>query len=77
MKKVFLLAVAMVMFVSARAQHSVGTFSVVPKVGFNLANLAGDVSHNSMKFALAAGGDVVYQLSDLIALSGGAMVSMQ
>ena len=76
MKKILLLAV---MFVSltASAQQKVGTFSVIPKAGFNLANLAGDVEGNSMKLGLVAGADVMYQVTPIIAVSGGAFYSMQ
>ena len=77
MKKVLLVAVAMVMAVSARAQHDVGSFSLIPKVGFNLANMAGDISNNSIKIGLVAGADVMYQVTDLVGLSGGLYYSMQ
>ncbi|MBQ4387707.1 MAG: PorT family protein [Prevotella sp.] len=77
MKKVLLLAVAMVMAVSANAQHSVGSISLIPKVGINLANLAGDINDNSMKVGLVAGADIMYQVTDMIGLSGGLYYSMQ
>lgn len=77
MKKIILLAVAMVMTLSVSAQHKTGSVSLIPKVGFNLANLAGDVSNNSIKFGLVAGADVMYQVSPLVGLSGGLYYSMQ
>ena len=77
MKKIIMLAVAMCMAVSISAQHRVGSISIIPKVGFNLANLAGDVNGNSIKFGMAGGADAMYQLSDLVGLSGGLMLSMQ
>ncbi|MBQ2208716.1 MAG: porin family protein [Prevotella sp.] len=77
MKKILMLAVAMCMAVSVSAQHSVGSISLIPKAGFNLANLAGDVNGNSIKFGFVGGADVMYQLSDLVGLSGGALFSMQ
>lgn len=77
MKKIILLAVAMVMTLSVSAQHKTGSVSLIPKVGFNLANLAGDVSNNSIKFGLVAGADVMYQMSPLVGLSGGLYYSMQ
>ena len=70
-----MLAVAMCMAVSISAQHRVGSISIIPKVGFNLANLAGDVNGNSIKFGMAGGADAMYQLSDLVGLSGGLMLS--
>lgn len=72
-----MLAIAMFMAISVSAQSSVGSVKLIPKVGFNLANLAGDVSGNSIKFGLVGGADVMYQLSDLVGLSGGALLSMQ
>lgn len=77
MKKVLVVALAMMMAVSANAQHRVGSISIIPKVGFNLANMAGDISNNSMKFGLVAGADAMYQLSGLVGLTGGLYLSMQ
>lgn len=77
MKKVILLAFAMIVTLTASAQHSVGSITLTPRVGINLANFAGDVSDNSMKFGLFAGADAQYQLSTLVGLSGGVFYSMQ
>ena len=77
MKKILMIVAFMVVTLSASAQHSVGSISLIPKVGFNLANLAGDVNGNSIKFGLVGGADVMYQLSHLVGLSGGALLSMQ
>lgn len=77
MKKILLLAVALVMTLSVSAQHSTGSISLIPKVGINLANLAGDISDNSIKVGLVAGADVMYQLSPLVGLSGGLYYSVQ
>jgi len=77
MKKFMILAVMMVATLTASAQQEEGTWSVTPKVGFNLANLAGDVEHNSMKFGLAAGAEAMYQFTPMIGLSAGLLYSMQ
>ena len=77
MKKFLLLAVVMFANLTASAQQDVGTWSVIPKLGFNLANLAGDVSNNSIKFGLVVGGDVLYQVSPLVGVSAGAFYSVQ
>ena len=77
MKKFLLLAVVMFANLTASAQQDVGTWSVIPKLGFNLANLAGDVSNNSIKFGLVVGGDVMYQVSPLVGVSAGAFYSVQ
>lgn len=77
MKKIIMLVVAMIATVSANAQQDAGTWSLTPKVALNLSNLAGDIENNSMKVGLAAGADVMYQVTDIIGLSAGLMYSMQ
>ena len=71
MKKILLLAVVMSVCLTASAQQPQGTWSLTPKVGFNFANLAGDINDNSMKFALTIGADAMYQVSPTIGISGG------
>ena len=41
MKKILLAAVLMLSSMAAFAQHEVGTFTLQPKVGLNLANITG------------------------------------
>ena len=62
---------------TASAQQPEGTWSLTPKVGFNFANLAGDINDNSMKFALTIGADAMYQVSPTIGISGGLFYSRQ
>ena len=61
---------------TASAQQEVGTWSVTPKVGFNLAKVT-DTEDTSMKFGLVAGADLMYQVNELFAISAGAFYSMQ
>ena len=56
MKKIMMIAALMVVAVTASAQRSPGDQTLKPFVGFNLANLAGDINDNSIKFAIAAEG---------------------
>ena len=77
MKKLFLMAVMMAATITASAQQPTGSWSITPKVGINLANLAGDVSNNSIKVGLTAGAEAMYQITPLIAVSGGVMYSVQ
>ena len=77
MKKILLLAVVMSVCLTASAQQPEGTWSLTPKVGFNFANLAGDINDNSMKFALTIGADAMYQVSPTIGISGGLFYSRQ
>lgn len=77
MKKLMIIAAMMVATLAANAQQATGTFSITPKVGINLANLAGDVDGTSMKLGLVAGAEVMYQVNPLIGVSGGLLYSMQ
>lgn len=77
MKKLMIIAAMMVTTLTASAQQPTGTFSIIPKVGINLANLAGDVDGTSMKFGLVAGAEAMYQVNPLIGISGGLLYSMQ
>lgn len=61
MKKIMILVVMLSMTIAASAQRKAGVWSITPKVGMNLANLAGDVSNNSIKVGLVAGVDGMYQ----------------
>ena len=72
-----MIAVMMVATLTASAQQEAGTWSITPKVGFNLANLSGDIDGNSMKFGLVAGAEAMYQFTPMIGLSAGLLYSMQ
>lgn len=75
MKKLFLMAVMALASVSSFAQHAVGTFSIQPKVGLNLANVTkGD---GDIRVGAVAGAEFEYQVSDIFSLSAGALYSMQ
>lgn len=61
--------------VSSFAQHAVGTFTIQPKIGLNLANVTeGDAD---LRVGLAAGAEFEYQVADIFSLSAGAIYSMQ
>lgn len=77
MKKVLFIMAVLFASLTASAQQRVGGLEIIPKVGFNLANLAGDISNNSIKFALNGGADAMYQVSPMIGLSGGLFISAQ
>lgn len=75
MKKLFLMAVMALATVSSFAQHAVGTFTIQPKVGLNLANVTdGD---GDIRVGAVAGAEFEYQVSDIFSLSAGALYSMQ
>lgn len=71
-----LMAVAMFVSVASFAQHSVGTFTIQPKVGINVATLT-DGNNIDPRIGLAAGVEFEYQITDLFSLSAGALYSMQ
>ncbi|MBR1468902.1 MAG: PorT family protein [Prevotella sp.] len=77
MKKVMILAVMMVATLTASAQQAVGTWSVTPKVGLNLATIRDGGIDAKMKVGLVAGADLTYQIAQPFALSVGAFYSMQ
>lgn len=78
MKKLFLIAVAVLATLSVSAQSAPGTFSLKPMVGATLSSVRGsDVDGVKMKFGLVAGAEGIYQVSDMFALSGGLLYSMQ
>uniref|UniRef100_A0AB33IRD3 Porin family protein n=1 Tax=Prevotella sp. GTC17253 TaxID=3236793 RepID=A0AB33IRD3_9BACT len=75
MKKIILSAALMLTTVAAFAQHAVGTLTLQPKVGMNIANLT--KSDNDARIGLAAGAELEYQASDIVSVSAGALYSMQ
>lgn len=78
MKKLFLIAVAMLATLSVSAQSAPGSFSLKPMVGATLSSVRGsDADGVKMKFGLVAGTEGIYQVSDMFAISGGLLYSMQ
>ena len=78
MKKFLLAAVLMLSSMAAFAQHEVGTFTLQPKVGLNLANITGkDVFDSKIRPAIVAGVEGEYQVADIFSLSAGVLYSQQ
>ena len=75
MKKLILMAVMALATVSSFAQQAVGTFTIQPKVGLNLANLTD--ADGDIRAGVAAGVEFEYQVSDIFSHSAGALYSMQ
>ena len=76
MKKFFIAASMMMLSVGALAQHEVGSLTIQPKVGLNIASITeGDDS--DPRVGLAAGAEFEYQLTNMFSLSAGALYSMQ
>ena len=76
MKKLLILAIVALASLTASAQQAVGSWSVTPKVGFNLATIT-DVEDAGMKFGVVTGADLTYQLQEKFAITAGAFYSMQ
>lgn len=59
------------------AQHSVGSFSLQPKVGINVANMTDLNDINKARVDFVGGLEGEYQVSDLFSLSAGVLYSRQ
>lgn len=76
MKKLLLLAAIIMTSVGAYAQHKVGSVTIQPKVGMNIASLTKADGADS-RIGLAVGAEAEYQIEDRISLSAGLLYSMQ
>lgn len=62
--------------VASFAQQSVGSLTIQPKIGLNVANVSdGDGTDN--RIGLVLGGEFEYRVSPIFSLSAGALYSMQ
>ncbi len=76
MKKVILMAVAMLASVASFAQHAVGSVTIQPKVGVSIANIT-DASKADPRVGFVGGAEFEYQATDMFSISAGALYSMQ
>ena len=76
MKKLFLVASVLMLSVGAFAQHEVGSLTIQPKVGLNIANYT-DSDDSDPRIGLAAGAEFEYQITKMFSLSAGLIYSMQ
>lgn len=87
MKRIMLIAMIMTMGMSAFAQKSVGTLTLYPRVGMTFSKFSGDKIYTDIapngavdakfKTGFTVGTELQYQVSNLIALSGGFFYSEQ
>ena len=61
---------------TAFAQHSVGSFTLQPKVGLNIATLT-DIDNSKSRVDFAGGLEAEYQATDIFSLSAGLIYSRQ
>ena len=76
MKKILLTAVVMLASVASYAQQAVGTFTLQPKIGMNIADLTNE-DKSDARIGLAVGAEFEYQVTDIVSVSFGALYSMQ
>ena len=76
MKKCMMMVAMAFATLTASAQAEVGTLTLKPLVGMNLANVT-KLDGNSTKVGIAAGAELEYMLSDNFSLSAGAIYSQQ
>ncbi len=75
MKKIMMIAALMVATVSAKAQFEPGTFSLQPKVGFDLASVSG--KDLRFKAGLVAGIEGQYQINNWLGVSAGILYTQE
>lgn len=76
MKKILLMAVVMLASVASYAQQAVGTFTLQPKIGMNVANITKSEGADP-RIGLAAGVEAEYHATDIFSVSAGLIYSMQ
>lgn len=70
------MAVVMLASVASYAQQAVGTFTLQPKIGMNVASLT-KCDGADPRIGLAAGVEAEYQATDIFSVSAGVIYSMQ
>ena len=75
MKKVFIMAAFALSSATMFAQQAVGTRSIIPKVGVNIANVT--EWNGDPRIGLVAGAEVEFPGTDIISITVGALYSMQ
>ena len=76
MRKVIIMAVLMLASVATFAQRPVGSLTVQPKIGMNIANLT-KADGSDPRIGVVVGAELEYQLTDILSISGGALYSQQ
>ena len=76
MKRMILAAALMIAASGARAQSNVGSWSIQPKAGLNIATMT-DSDGADPRFGLDAGAEAEYQVSERVSLSTGLLYSQQ
>lgn len=82
MKRLFFSVLFLVCFITGFAQQEMGSLTIQPKVGMNLANYRGDGfigkgQRSDLRAGLAVGAELEYQFTHWLSASLAAMYSMQ
>lgn len=76
MKKIFMIAALALSTLGVSAQHAVGSLTIQPKIGMNIADVT-DAEGNDFRIGGVFGAEFEYQANDLLGISFGALYSMQ
>ena len=76
MKKIVLVATALLLGVSTNAQNAVGSWSLQPKAGINVATMTND-DDAKIRVGLVAGAELEYQATPMLSISASALYSQQ
>ncbi|MGI6222422.1 MAG: porin family protein [Prevotella sp.] len=76
MKKILFAAVLMLSSASAFAQHAVGSFTLQPKVGINIASMT-NIDDSKSRVDFVGGLEGEYQATDIFSISAGVLYSRQ
>ena len=77
MKKLIAMAAALLLSAGAYAQHEVGSVTIQPKVGMNIASMTDLGDGDGTRIGLAFGAEAEYQFTDMFSLSAGLLYSTQ
>lgn len=76
MKKLIAMATALLLSVGVYAQREVGTFTIMPKAGMNIASMT-DLDDADVRIGFVGGAEAEYQFTDMFSVSAGLLYSMQ
>ena len=76
MKRLIIAATFLLLSVCTNAQNAVGSWSLQPKAGINLATMTND-DEAKTRIAFVAGAELEYQATPLLSVSAGALYSQQ
>lgn len=76
MKKMILATAMVLSSMGAFAQHAVGSFTLQPRMGINIASVT-DLDRTESRVDFTGGVEAEYQVTDLFSVSGGLMYSRQ